>query len=446
MLDQPVGLGLLARRDLGRRGPRSSNVELGLGRVDDASAPRCSRAARAPPPPSRAAASGSPTARARARRRRRCGRRARSRAARRSGSASGRRRRPTTSRPVELHLDRHGQAVRARHAASRRRSRAPAGSIGSTAPGHVDARRAPARLAVERRARARRTALTSAMCTQTRQRAAVEPLGRDRVVEVARADRVDRERRQVAQVAPASPSSSGPLGRRRAPRARRPRRSARRSPRSSISASITSRATSGRPSRAQHLRARAAPPAADPRRTRSPARALRGRGSTVHDPRAPALEERLARRGTARAAPARRRRRRAPALTAASPASARARRRAPRRARSRASSRRATSGLMPAPCLTPPPPRLRPLGRKYWPTVMSSAPPLESSSTSWKTPLPNVRVPTIVARWRSCSAPATISAADAVLPSTSTPAGSPARSRRPSRVSVCASAACARAW
>ncbi len=36
------------------------------------------------------------------------------------------------------------------------------------------------------------------------------------------------------------------------------------------------------------------------------------------------------------------------------------------------------SGVMPLPCLTPAPPMLRPLGRKYWPTVMSSAPPFSS--------------------------------------------------------------------
>ena len=46
---------------------------------------------------------------------------------------------------------------------------------------------------------------------------------------------------------------------------------------------------------------------------------------------------------------------------------------------------------------------------------MSSAPPLESRRTSWKTPLPNVRVPTTSARSRSCSAPVTISDADAEL-------------------------------
>ena len=43
--------------------------------------------------------------------------------------------------------------------------------------------------------------------------------------------------------------------------------------------------------------------------------------------------------------------------------------------------------------------------------------------TSWKTPLPNVCVPTTFARWRSCSAPVTISDADAVPLSTSTTSG-----------------------
>ncbi len=82
-----------------------------------------------------------------------------------------------------------------------------------------------------------------------------------------------------------------------------------------------------------------------------------------------------------------------------------------------------TSGCRPAPGFTPPPPRLRPLGVKYCPAVMSRAPPLRSSMTSWKTPLPKVRVPTIFARPRSCSAPATISDADAVSRSTSTTSG-----------------------
>ena len=81
------------------------------------------------------------------------------------------------------------------------------------------------------------------------------------------------------------------------------------------------------------------------------------------------------------------------------------------------------SGVMPAPLRTPPPPRLRPDGVKYSPTVMSSAPPLASRSISWKTPLPNVRVPTTFARLRSCSAPVTISDAEADPWSTSTATG-----------------------
>ena len=60
---------------------------------------------------------------------------------------------------------------------------------------------------------------------------------------------------------------------------------------------------------------------------------------------------------------------------------------------------------------------------KYSPTVMSSAPPLSSRMISWNTPLPYVRVPTILARLRSCSAPATISDAEAEPSSTSTTTG-----------------------
>ena len=69
---------------------------------------------------------------------------------------------------------------------------------------------------------------------------------------------------------------------------------------------------------------------------------------------------------------------------------------------------------------------LRPLGRKYCPTVMSSAPPLGISRISWKTPLPYVLVPTTFARLRSCSAPVTISDEEAVLRSTSTTTGTDA--------------------
>src|SRR6185437_14972843 len=79
-----------------------------------------------------------------------------------------------------------------------------------------------------------------------------------------------------------------------------------------------------------------------------------------------------------------------------------------------------TSGEMPAPSLTPPPPRLCPLGVKYSPTVKSSAPPLGSGSISWKTPLPYVCVPITLALPRSCRAPVTISAAEAVPRLTST--------------------------
>ena len=79
---------------------------------------------------------------------------------------------------------------------------------------------------------------------------AVERLGRDRVVEVARADRVDRERRELAQVA-ARAVRPPALARARASSASRSAvaRSRGAGPRSSSSASITSRATSGRPIR-----------------------------------------------------------------------------------------------------------------------------------------------------------------------------------------------------
>ena len=54
--------------------------------------------------------------------------------------------------------------------------------------------------------------------------------------------------------------------------------------------------------------------------------------------------------------------------------------------------------------------------------IVSRKPPLSSSSCvhCWTVPLPNVFAPTSVARPRSCSAPATISDADAEPPSTST--------------------------
>ena len=64
--------------------------------------------------------------------------------------------------------------------------------------------------------------------------------------------------------------------------------------------------------------------------------------------------------------------------------------------------------------------------------MRSSAPPLESGSTSWKTPLPKVRVPTTVARLPSLSAPVTISEAEALPPSTSTTTGMSAAMASPS--------------
>ena len=66
-------------------------------------------------------------------------------------------------------------------------------------------------------------------------------------------------------------------------------------------------------------------------------------------------------------------------------------------------------------------------------------------SISWKTPLPKVRVPTSLARLRSCSAPATISAADAVPWSTSTTTGTLARIGSPVALKR-AAAACGRRW
>ena len=76
------------------------------------------------------------------------------------------------------------------------------------------------------------------------------------------------------------------------------------------------------------------------------------------------------------------------------------------------------------------------MGVKYSPTVMSRAPPLESTSSSWKTPLPNVWVPTTVARRWSWSAAVTISAEEAVLASTSTTAGIEGEIASPSAIRV----------
>ena len=272
------------------------------------------------------------------------------------------------------------------------------------------------------------------MWTQMRQRALAAPLGGDRVVEVLRARRVDRERGEVAQVA------ARDVRRRRSPSAavRAARSTAgskrRRRPRSSISASSTSRATSGRPMRRSTF-ACPRPPWPPRPPTRSSTRSPRPRAAVaVDDQLRPAAEERLADQEAPALvehrddAPSAARPARARAARSASPRLGRQlgergveRLVAPRRVAVVA--RRARPARSRCPPRRPLPPRLRPLGRKYWPTVRSSAPPFGSSRISWKTPLPYVFVPTTSARLRSCSAPVTISAEEAVPRSTSTTTG-----------------------
>ena len=74
-------------------------------------------------------------------------------------------------------------------------------------------------------------------------------------------------------------------------------------------------------------------------------------------------------------------------------------------------------GITPRPC------RSRPFGVRYSAIVSFSAAPFASGSTDWSEPFPNVRAPTIAPRLWSWIAAATISAALAVLPSTSTASG-----------------------
>ncbi len=227
--------------------------------------------------------------------------------------------------------------------------------------GDVDARRAAVRLAVDRRARAHERADVGDVDPDA-PTAVGQRLAGDRVVEVLRRGRVDRERRQVAQVA-----ALGAASPRRSPaRASSAARStaggeAPRRPRSSISASITSRATSGRPEHAQ----RPLPRVRGPRgrtSTRSPGRASRSR-STVQ-PRGHV--RRTARRpGSARAGPARpttrRGRRSCRDLRRPAPA---ARRRSASSRGVLGSSRRRTSGVMPAPVLDAAPAEVAPAGRE----------------------------------------------------------------------------------
>src|SRR5581483_10765613 len=78
-----------------------------------------------------------------------------------------------------------------------------------------------------------------------------------------------------------------------------------------------------------------------------------------------------------------------------------------------------TSGWIPTPSND------RPDGVRYDPTVNSIADPSESSFGSCTEPLPNVCEPTTTPRLRSCSAPVTTSAAEAVPPSTRIASGVP---------------------
>ncbi len=101
--------------------------------------------------------------------------------------------------PREVELDGHRRALLQRHER--------AGLVGQRlgqhrlhAPGDVDARPAPRRLAVDERARPHVGADVGDVHPDPGG-AVVEALGGDRVVEVARGDRIDRERRQVGEVA-----------------------------------------------------------------------------------------------------------------------------------------------------------------------------------------------------------------------------------------------------
>ena len=268
-----------------------------------------------------------------------------------------------------------------------------------------------------------------------------QALGGDRVVEVLGGDRVDGERRQRLS----GRGAARPRRRPSRPPARRPRaRPARRPPGTGGASRGAAGTPPGRRARRRGDRGAAPPVRARPRRApgagargaragrRGRARRSRdGRGRRPARPsgsaRAPRAGRRAARpralRADRRGGPPPRPPPRPGRLTGR-----RGRRRprpcpGPRRPAWPARPSPGTSGTMPFPVSTPRPPRLRPSGVKYWPAVMSSAPPLESSSTCWNTPLPNVSEPTTFARSRSWSAPVTISEADAVPSLTRTTSG-----------------------
>ena len=237
-----------------------------------------------------------PSGSARVRRRRRCDRRGRSRAARRSGSPTGRTRCCGRGRRSINDLDRDRQPVLRRARASRRRSTAPRGASARPRPGRTRSCRA-GRPRGRPATAARTYADTSAMCTQTRQRSSSS-----RAAEIASSKsraltgsivNVGSERRSRRPAATRTdvvgPGARPP----RAPRARPPDRTERRSPRSTISASITSRATSGRPIR-RAIVARPAAASVAARARRAPRQVADGHAtiSADHQPRA-RLEERL---------------------------------------------------------------------------------------------------------------------------------------------------------
>ena len=294
-------------------------------------------------------------------------------------------------RPVEVELDRDREPVLMRDQR--------AGVVGERLGQHrldlagdVHARRAPERLPVDGRA-GRHVRGDVGDVHPDADRAALEPLGADRVVVVACGRRVDRERRQIAQVA-AGGVVAHPLG-------------------GGTRLTLDLRVEAAPQAAVEHQRlehvardVRAADPpqhapVAGARAGRRDQHEVAGAGVRirfrpvdVHPPpageeglggeeAAAPLEHRDDRRGAAASSSAERAGCggtrlaagahvcwRATVLTATSSASS--------RSWVLVSSSALTSGWMPAPCLTPPPPRLRPLGVKYSPTVMSSAPPLES--------------------------------------------------------------------
>ena len=226
--------------------PSRENAELGLGGLDGERS-RASRASASAAATLRAAASGSPTGRPLA-----------------AGEHA------VDLRVVEPRVGADHRAVergpphlRARRTPSRPSRPAgpgagPASTPGSRAPRAASAPPARARRPSSRagtprgraRARACTNADTSAMCTHTRIAPSASSSAEIASSKSLRRRRVDRERRQVAQVRRRPRSDAAVRASRSTSGSKR-----RRSPRCAISASSTSRATSGRPIR-RTIRAR----------------------------------------------------------------------------------------------------------------------------------------------------------------------------------------------